>query len=74
MSEQALPKKLGIFFKFKRKILRELRRCATRSLIIEFERLAGSSLQPSIIVAIQTFGSWFHSPSAFSGDGERGER
>ncbi len=51
-----IPQMLRIFFKYKRRLLGELCRCALRSLIRYFEVLAGSELRPGVIAAIQTFG------------------
>jgi len=43
-------------FKFKRKLLGDLCRCALRSLTRYFEVVTGSALMPGVIAAIQTFG------------------
>jgi hypothetical protein len=51
-----IPKMLRIFFKFKRRLLGDLCRCALRSLTRYFEALTGSTLTPGVIAAIQTFG------------------
>jgi len=51
-----IPKMLRVFFKYKRKLLGELCRCALRSLTGYFEGLTGSALAPGVIAAIQTFG------------------
>ncbi len=51
-----IPKMLRIFFKYNRRLLGELCRCALRSLTCYFEVLAGSELVPGVIAAIQTFG------------------
>jgi len=45
-----------IFFKFKRRLLGDLCRCALRALTRYFEVLTGSALAPGVIAAIQTFG------------------
>jgi len=49
-------KMLRVFFKFKRRLLGDLCRCALRSFIRYFEVLTGSALTPGVIAAIQTFG------------------
>jgi hypothetical protein len=51
-----LYKMLRIFFKYNRRLLGELCRCALRSLTCYFEVLAGSELVPGVIAAILTFG------------------
>jgi len=52
-----IPKMLRIFFKYNRRLLGSLCRCALRSLTRYFEVLTGSELKPGVIAAIQTFGS-----------------
>jgi len=52
-----IPKMLRIFFKYKRRLLGDLCRCALHSLTRYFEVLAGSELMPGLIAAIQTFGN-----------------
>jgi hypothetical protein len=47
---------LRVFFKFKRRLLGDLCRCALRALTRYFEVVTGSALTPGIIAAIQTFG------------------
>jgi cation transport regulator ChaC len=47
---------LRIFFKYNRRLLGDLCRCALRSLLCYFEVIAGSELRPGVIAAIQTFG------------------
>jgi len=51
-----IPRMLRIFFKYKRRLLGELCRCALRSLTRYFEIEAESDVMPGVIVAIQTFG------------------
>jgi len=51
-----IPKRLRVFFKFNRRLLGDLCRCALRALTRYFEVVAGSALTPGIITAIQTFG------------------
>ena len=51
-----IPKLLRVFFKFKRRLLEDLCRCALRSLTRYFEGLTGSALTPGVIAVIQTFG------------------
>ncbi|MGC9091605.1 MAG: IS91 family transposase [Fervidicoccaceae archaeon] len=51
-----IPKMLRIFFKYNRRLLGDLCRCALRSLTRYFELFAGSELTPGVIAAIQTFG------------------
>ena len=51
-----IPKILRVFFKFKRKLLGELCRCAVRAVLLYFRAAMGRNLEPGIIVAIQTFG------------------
>jgi len=48
---------LRIFFKYNRRLLGELCRCALRSLTRYFEVTTGSELMPGVIAAIQTFGN-----------------
>jgi len=48
--------KLRVFFKFDRRLLGDLCRCALRSLTCYFEAVTGSALTPGVIAAIQTFG------------------
>jgi hypothetical protein len=48
---------LRIFFKYNRRLLGELCRCALRSLTLYFEVVTGSELMPGVIAAIQTFGT-----------------
>jgi len=52
-----IPKMLRIFFKYNRRLLGELCRCALRSLTCYFEVVTGSELMPGVIAAIQTFGN-----------------
>jgi hypothetical protein len=47
---------LRVFFKYKRRLLGDLCRCALRALTRYFEVVTGSALMPGIIAAIQTFG------------------
>ena len=51
-----IPKRLRVFFKFNRRLLGDLCRCALRALTRDFEVVTGSALMPGIIAAIQTFG------------------
>jgi len=51
-----IPKRLRVFFKFNRRLLGDLCRCALRSLSCYFEVVTGSGLTPGVIAAIQTFG------------------
>ena len=51
-----IPKRLRVFFKFNRRLLGDLCRCALRSLSCYFEAVTGSALTPGVIAAIQTFG------------------
>jgi hypothetical protein len=51
-----IPKMLRIFFKFKRRLLGDLCRCALRSLTRYFEVAAGTAITPGAISAVQTFG------------------
>jgi hypothetical protein len=61
---------LRIFFKYNRRLLGELCRCALRSLTCYFDVLSGSELMPGVIAAIQTFGARInlHPPPPFPGD------
>jgi len=52
-----IPRMLRIFFKYNRRLLGELCRCALRSLTRYFEVTTGSELMPGVIAAIQTFGN-----------------
>jgi hypothetical protein len=47
---------LRVFFKFNRRLLGDLCRCALRSGSCYFEVVTGSALTPGVIAAIQTFG------------------
>jgi len=51
-----MPKMLRVFFKFKRKLLGELCRCAVPALLLYFQAAAGRPLEPGIVSVIQTFG------------------
>jgi hypothetical protein len=51
-----IPKMLRVFFKFKRKLLGDLCRCAVRALLLYFQAMAGTALEPGIVAVIQTFG------------------
>ena len=51
-----IPKMLRVFFKYKRRLLGDLCRCALWSLTYYFEVVTGSALTPAIIAAIKTFG------------------
>ncbi|MFH0799289.1 MAG: transposase [Pseudomonadota bacterium] len=48
---------LRIFFKYNRRLLGELCRCALRSITRYFEIVTRSELMPGVIAAIQTFGA-----------------
>jgi ribosomal protein S27E len=52
-----IPKMLRLFFKYNRRLLGDLCRCALRSLTCYFEVTNGSELMPGVIAAIQTFGN-----------------
>jgi hypothetical protein len=54
--DQREGKRLRVFFKYKRRLLGDLCRCALRSLTRYFEVVTGSALTPGVIAAIQTFG------------------
>ncbi len=51
-----IPKMLRVFFKYNRRLLGELCRCALRSLTRYFEVTTGSVPMPGVIAAIQTYG------------------
>jgi ribosomal protein S27E len=51
-----IPKRLRLFFKYKRRLLGDLCRSALRALSRYFEVVAGSELMPGVVAAIQTFG------------------
>ncbi len=51
-----IPKMLRVFFKFKRRLLGDLCRCAERTLLFYLEAAAGTALEPGIVAVIQTFG------------------
>ena len=51
-----IPKMLRVFFKYNRRLLGDLCRCALRSLARYFKIVAESELMPGVIAAIQTFG------------------
>ena len=44
-----IPKMLRVFFKFKRKLLGDLCRCAVRSLLRYFQAMAGTALELGIV-------------------------
>jgi hypothetical protein len=51
-----IPKMLRIFFKFKRRLLGDLCRCAVRALLVYFQSATGKILEPGVVAVIQTFG------------------
>ena len=51
-----IPKMLRVFFKFKRRLLGDLCRCAVQALLFYFQAVAGTALEPGIVAVIQTFG------------------
>jgi hypothetical protein len=51
-----IPKMLRLFFKFKRRLLGDLCRCAVRALLFYFQAAAGKTLEPGVVAVIQTFG------------------
>ena len=51
-----IPKMLRLFFKFKRRLLGDLCRCAVRAFLFYFQAAAGKTLEPGVIAVIQTFG------------------
>ena len=51
-----IPKMLRIFFKFKRRLLGDLCRCAVRALLVYFQAATGKTLEPGVVAVIQTFG------------------
>jgi hypothetical protein len=51
-----IPKMLRIFFKYNRKLLGDLCRCAVRALLHYLRAATGSELMPGIIAVIQTSG------------------
>jgi hypothetical protein len=55
-----IPKRLRVFFKYKRRLLGDLCRSALRSLTRYFEVVAGSPVVPGVVAAIQTFGDRIH--------------
>jgi hypothetical protein len=52
-----IPKMLRIFFKYRRKLLGDLCRCAVRALLQYFRATTGRELMPGIIAVIQTAGA-----------------
>jgi ribosomal protein S27E len=52
-----IPRMLRIFFRYNRRLLGELCRCALRSLTRYLEMTTGRELIPGVIAAIQTFGA-----------------
>jgi len=52
-----IPKMLRIFFRYNRRLLGDLCRCALRSLTRYFKVTTESELMPGVIAAIQTFGA-----------------
>jgi len=54
-----IPRMLRIFFKYNRRLLGELCRCALRSLTRYFEMATGTELMPGVIAAIEeTWSGW----------------
>jgi ribosomal protein S27E len=51
-----IPEMLRVFFKFKRKLLGDLCRCAVQALLLYFQAMAGTAIEPGIVAVIQTFG------------------
>jgi len=51
-----IPKMLRVFFKFKRRLLGDLCRCAVRALLFYCQADEGKTLEPGVIAVIQTFG------------------
>jgi hypothetical protein len=51
-----IPKMLRIFFKFKRRLLGDLCRCAVRALLVYFQAATGKTLEPGVAAVIRTFG------------------
>jgi len=51
-----IPKMLRVFFKFKRKLLGDLCCGAVRSILLYFQAVAGTALEPGIVAVLQTFG------------------
>jgi len=51
-----VPKTLRVFFKFRRKLLGDLCRCAVNTLAVYFQAVSGEDLVPGLIAVIQTFG------------------
>jgi hypothetical protein len=51
-----IPKRLRVFFKYRRRLLGSLCLCALRSLTLYFDVVAGSTLRPGVVAVIQTFG------------------
>jgi hypothetical protein len=47
---------LRIFFRFKRRLLGDLCRCAVRALLVYFQAATGKTLEPGVVAVIQTFG------------------
>ena len=52
-----IPRMLRVFFKYNRRLLGELCRCALRSMTRYFEIVTRCDLMPGVIAAIQTFGT-----------------
>jgi ribosomal protein S27E len=50
-----VPKMLRIFFKYNRKLLGDLCRCAVKTLTVYFKAVSDEDLVPGIIASIQTF-------------------
>ena len=51
-----IPKMLRVFFKYKRRLLGDLCRCAERAFLRYFQAMAGTALESGVIAVIQTFG------------------
>jgi ribosomal protein S27E len=51
-----VPKTLRVFFKFRRKLLGDLCRCAVNTLAVYFQAVSGEDLVPGLIAVIQTIG------------------
>jgi hypothetical protein len=46
----------NLFFRYKRRLLGELRQAAMRAFLVCFEAMAGTELSPGVVAVIQTFG------------------
>jgi hypothetical protein len=55
-----IPRRLRVFFKFKRRLLGDLCRCAVRALLFYFQAAAGTALEPGVILIVNIIWHFFY--------------